>query len=117
MGGLTELTVPFAGTVLRVDVGPGDRVQAGEVLVVLESMKMEHVVEAAAAGTVRAVGGPAGDAVQAGDVLLLIDEDEMADAVATDEIAATAGAAAANHDAGIVRPELAELRARTSGTL
>jgi acetyl-CoA carboxylase carboxyltransferase component len=117
MGGLTELTVPFAGTVLRVDVGPGDQVQAGEVLVVLESMKMEHVVEAAAAGTVRAVGVSAADAVQAGDVLLLIDEDEMADAVATDEIAATAGAAAANHDAGIVRPELAELRARTSGTL
>ena len=56
MGGLTELTVPFAGTVLRVDVGPGDQVQAGDVLVVLESMKMEHVLEAAAAGTVRAVG-------------------------------------------------------------
>ena len=48
MGGLTDLTVPFAGTVLRVDVAPGDQVRAGDVLVVLESMKMEHVVEAAA---------------------------------------------------------------------
>ena len=113
MGGLTELTVPFAGIVLRVDVGPGDQVRAGDVLVVLESMKMEHVLEAAAAGTVRAVGVSAADAVQAGDVLLLIDED----AVATDEIAATAEAATANHDAGIVRPELAELRARIAGTL
>ena len=51
MGGLIELTVPFAGTVLRVDVGPGDQVRPGAVLVVLESMKMEHVVEAASAGT------------------------------------------------------------------
>ena len=75
MGGLTELTVPFAGTVLRVDVRPGDQVRAGTVLVVLESMKMEHVMEAAAPGTVRAVAVSEGDAVQAGDVLLLIDED------------------------------------------
>ena len=75
VGGLTELTVPFAGTVLRVDVRPGDQVRAGAVLVVLESMKMEHVMEAAAPGTVRAVAVSEGDAVQAGDVLLVIDED------------------------------------------
>ena len=75
MGGLTELTVPFAGTVLRVAVAPGDRVPAGAVLLVLESMKMEHVVEAAAPGTVDSVAVSAGDAVQAGDVLVRIDTD------------------------------------------
>ena len=47
---MAGLTVPFAGTVLRVPVAAGDRVAAGAVLVVLESMKMEHVVEAATVG-------------------------------------------------------------------
>ena len=118
MAGLTELTVPFAGTVLRVDVGPGERVRAGAVLVVLESMKMEHVVEAAAAGTVRAVGVSVSEAVRAGDVLLLIDEDDMADA----EAAQSAGGSTAVEDGlaeptAAVRPELGELRDRVAGTL
>ena len=56
MAGLTALTVPFAGTVLRIAVAPGDRVAAGAELLVLESMKMEHVVEAPAPGTVVSVG-------------------------------------------------------------
>jgi acetyl-CoA carboxylase carboxyltransferase component len=111
VGGLTELTVPFAGTVLRVDVGPGDQVRAGAVLVVLESMKMEHVVEAAAAGTVRAVAVSVADAVQAGHVLLSIDED---DADAPPPPPAEPGAMDLVAE---IRPELAELRARVAGTL
>jgi acetyl-CoA carboxylase carboxyltransferase component len=124
MGGLTDLTVPFAGTVLRVDVAPGDQVRAGAVLVVLESMKMEHVVEAAAAGTVRAVTVSAGNAVQAGDMLLQIDEDEVAEAgvdasVGNSRAGAEAEEAGEAGEAGaeMVRPELAALRARTAGTL
>jgi acetyl-CoA carboxylase carboxyltransferase component len=117
MGGLTELTVPFAGTVLRVDVDPGDQVRAGDVLVVLESMKMEHVVEAAAAGSVRSVTVSVSDAVQAGDVLLLIDEDGAAAMAGVEDAAGAGTAAAAAADKDIVRPELAELRARVAGTL
>ncbi len=67
VGGLTDLTVPFAGTVLRVAVSPGDRVEAGAVLLLLESMKMEHVVEAGARGTVASIAVSVGDAVQSGD--------------------------------------------------
>ena len=67
---MAGLTVPFAGTVLRVPVAAGDRVAAGAVLVVLESMKMEHVVEAATAGVIDAVLVAPGDAVQTGDVLV-----------------------------------------------
>jgi acetyl-CoA carboxylase carboxyltransferase component len=121
VGGLTELTVPFAGTVLRIDVGPGDPVRVGAVLVVLESMKMEHVVEAATAGRVRAVTIAVGDAVQAGDMLLLIDEDDVAASgvlsadgadVPTAPASTTTGGGAAS-----LRPELAELEARIAGTL
>ena len=115
MGGLTELTVPFAGTVLRVDVSPGDQVRAGTVLVVLESMKMEHVMESAAPGTVRAVAVSQGDAVQAGDVLLLIDEDDAAIAPLADDASAPDSVVA--EQAVEVRPELAELRSRVDATL
>ena len=111
MGGLTELTVPFAGTVLRVAVAPGDVVPAGAVLLVIESMKMEQVFEASAPGTVDSVAVSDGDAVQAGDVLLRIDESAVAfvaDVVEDDTAEeATVG----------VRPELAELRARVATTL
>jgi acetyl-CoA carboxylase carboxyltransferase component len=114
VGGLTELTVPFAGTVLRVDVGPGDQVRAGAVLVVLESMKMEHVVEAAAAGRVDSVAVSAGDAVQAGDVLVRIDEE----VVAAGNVAPESGdMVRAESAGGGIRPELAELRTRVAGTL
>jgi acetyl-CoA carboxylase carboxyltransferase component len=121
VGGLTELAVPFAGTVLRVAVAPGDRVPAGAVLLVLESMKMEHVVEAAAPGTVDSVAVAAGDAVQAGDVLVRIDTDDAA-AVAEARSGSgsvgndTSAAGDASADGG-VRPELAELRARVATTL
>jgi acetyl-CoA carboxylase carboxyltransferase component len=115
VGGLTELTVPFAGTVLRVAVAPGDVVRAGAVLVVVESMKMEHVVEAAAPGTVGSVAVSEGDAVQAGDVLVRIDED--ATAATTTAAAATAAAPGAEPAGGGIRPELVELRARVATTL
>ena len=111
MGGLTELTVPFGGTVLRVEVRPGDQVRAGTLLVVVESMKMEHVIASAAPGAVRAVAVSEGDAVQTGDVLLVIDEDDVATAPLADD------------DEGVperavdVRPELAELRTRVDATL
>ena len=112
MAGLTELTVPFAGTVLRVAVAPGDRVAAGTVLLLIESMKMEHVVEAAAAGTVASVDVSVGDAVGSGDVLLvLIDEDASAGGTVA------AGVAEQPDPEGGVRPELEELRARVAATL
>jgi len=115
VGGLTELTVPFAGTVLRVAVAPGDRVPKGAVLLVLESMKMEHVVEAAAPGTIIALAVSEGDAVQAGDLLLRIDESEAAPA--DDAVEDDAAAFVAEEPAVDVRPELAELRARVATTL
>ena len=116
MAGLTELAVPFAGTVVRVAVAPGDRVVAGAVLLLIESMKMEHVVEAAAPGTVARVAVSAGDAVQSGDVLLSIDQTETE--TGTEATAANGSAPVAVDDRGHdARPELEELRARVAATL
>ena len=69
-----DVSVPFAGTVISVAVEVGRPCRLGQTLLVLESMKMEHVVEAAAPGTVESVAVSVGDAVQAGDELLRVDE-------------------------------------------
>ncbi len=66
------LEAPMPGSVLDVRVRDGDRVRAGDVLVVLESMKMEFEVVAPAAGTVEGLSVAAGDRVSGGQVLVAI---------------------------------------------
>ncbi len=66
-GGLTS---PMPGTVLDVRVKTGDSVTKGQVLVVIEAMKMEHAVKAPTDGTVRAVHFKIGDRCGPGDVLV-----------------------------------------------
>jgi acetyl-CoA/propionyl-CoA carboxylase biotin carboxyl carrier protein len=61
--GTGRLTSPMPGTVLAVHVAPGESVETGQALVVVEAMKMEHVVAAAAPGTVREVLVKPGDRV------------------------------------------------------
>jgi acetyl-CoA carboxylase biotin carboxyl carrier protein len=70
---MEKVAAHVTGTVAKVEKRVGERVAAGEVVVVLESMKMEMLVEAASAGTVREVRCAEGQAVAEGDVLLIID--------------------------------------------
>jgi biotin carboxyl carrier protein len=63
-------TSPIPGSVLRVAVRPGARVEPGSLLVVISAMKMEHEVRAERSGTVAGVRVKEGDRVEAGDVLL-----------------------------------------------
>ena len=63
----------MVANVLSVGVQSGERVEVGDAVVLLESMKMEIPVLAEHAGTVTAVKVAAGDVVQEGDVLLTID--------------------------------------------
>jgi propionyl-CoA carboxylase alpha chain len=66
------LVAPMPGSVVRVDAQVGAEVAAGDVLVVLEAMKMEHAVRAGAAGTVTEVQVSAGDQVDAGALLAVV---------------------------------------------
>ena len=65
---------PMPGGVVRVTVAVGDTVAAGQLLVVLEAMKMEHAVHATAAGTVTEVTVAEGDQVETGRVLVVVED-------------------------------------------
>lgn len=67
-----EVPAPLAGNIWKVEVAAGQAVQEGDVLVILEAMKMETEVRAARAGTVVTVDVKEGDAVQVGDSLLTL---------------------------------------------
>ncbi|WP_372728894.1 biotin/lipoyl-binding carrier protein [Nocardioides sp.] len=67
---VNEIVAEMVANVLVVAVAPGDRIAAGDTVVLLESMKMEIPVIADADGTVRAIKVGPGDVVQEGDVLL-----------------------------------------------
>jgi acetyl-CoA/propionyl-CoA carboxylase biotin carboxyl carrier protein len=73
-----SLTAPMPANVLRLEVAEGDRVAAGDAMVVLEAMKMQMSVRSSTAGTVTAVRVGQGDTVTAGQVLVEVAEDELA---------------------------------------
>jgi acetyl-CoA carboxylase carboxyltransferase component len=90
---------PLQGTVVSIAVTAGDTVRSGQELVVLESMKMEHVVSADTAGVVHEVGVAVGQTVMPGDILLQV-------APGAGDAVATSGPVAIDLDR--VRPDLAE---------
>ncbi len=71
--GSGNVTVPMQGTIVKVDVAVGDRVELGQTVCVLEAMKMENNIAADVAGTVKEVRVTPGSAVGAGDVLMVIE--------------------------------------------
>jgi acetyl-CoA/propionyl-CoA carboxylase biotin carboxyl carrier protein len=68
-----QVAAEMQGTILSVDVSEGDEVSAGDVVCVLEAMKMENDVTTEAAGTVSQVLVSEGDSVDMGDVLVVIE--------------------------------------------
>ncbi len=71
-----SLLAPMPGTVIRVDVSLGDRVSAGQPLLAMEAMKMEHEILATADGVVSVLTVEVGGQVDAGALLAAIDDDD-----------------------------------------
>jgi acetyl-CoA carboxylase biotin carboxyl carrier protein len=67
-----DVAAHITGTVWEIRVGVGDAVEEEQVLVVLESMKMEMPVESPAAGVVASIVVEKGQAVEEGEVLLTL---------------------------------------------
>ncbi len=102
---------PMSATVVHVAVRPGEPVQAGQTLVILEAMKMEHEVRAERDGEVRSLMVELGELVNEGDVLVHIGA-RRTSAVQASVIEASTPVAAAG-----VRADLETLNARIALTL
>ena len=68
----TQVKAPMPGTILAVKKNVGDAVKAGDVIVVLEAMKMENDIVAPCDGTVKSINAPKGSTVNTDDVLAVI---------------------------------------------
>ena len=68
----TPVTAPLPGNVLQVKVSVGQAVKAGDVLVIIEAMKMENEVAAPSDGVVKQIVANKGAVVATGDTLLVI---------------------------------------------
>jgi acetyl-CoA/propionyl-CoA carboxylase biotin carboxyl carrier protein len=71
--GSGDVTVPMQGTIVKVLVAPGDTVDVGQTVCVLEAMKMENNIAAEKAGTVKELRVEAGQSVGSGDVIATIE--------------------------------------------
>jgi len=65
-----SVTCPIAGTVVEIKCRPGDAVREGQILLVVEAMKMNTSIAAPASGTVKAIPVAVGDNVREGQVLV-----------------------------------------------
>ncbi len=120
--GLSLVVAPIHGTVVSIDVSQDSMVRDGAPVVVMEAMKMEHVVTAAAGGIVREIFVAIGDAVLEGVPLLSIEAQAGSDAIEQapttvdlDRIRPDLAEAIERHAFGLDerRPEAVERRRRT----
>ena len=93
------IPAPMQGTILRIEVSVGALVARGESLLVMESMKMEHVVTSEASGVVKKISVAEGDTVDEGDSLAVLEPQE---------VKAAKSAKSKARDLDAVRPDLAE---------
>lgn len=73
-GPAEDLTAPMPGTILKINVSAGDRFEAHDALIIMESMKMEMTLSAAHAGRVTSIKCGVGDLVEMGAVLAELGE-------------------------------------------
>jgi pyruvate/2-oxoglutarate dehydrogenase complex dihydrolipoamide acyltransferase (E2) component len=110
---MVDIVSPLTGTVARVERAVGAAVDPTTPVVIVESMKMEYVIDAGADGTLAEVRVAAGDSVQAGDVLAVVAEglrpvDEIG-AVDSEPVGEAPSGTAASGAAGAGRTDLAEV--------
>jgi acetyl/propionyl-CoA carboxylase alpha subunit len=101
--GAVAVTAPLQSTVGPIDVKPGDLVRAGQQLLILEAMKMEHVVAAVQSGRIVKISTQTGDVVMTDQPIVFIAPQEVSlDDTSADE----------DVDLDYIRPDLAEVMER-----
>ncbi|MBT4642014.1 MAG: carbamoyl-phosphate synthase large subunit [Deltaproteobacteria bacterium] len=104
---LAQINAPMQGTIVSMDVQPGEEVREGQQLLVMNAMKMEHVVKSRCDGKVQQLRVEAGETVAVNQILLVIEKLALAGVTAgVDETI----------DLDEIRPDLAELLQRKEFT-
>jgi acetyl/propionyl-CoA carboxylase alpha subunit/acetyl-CoA carboxylase carboxyltransferase component len=106
--GSTALPAPLQGTIISISVTSGTAVRVGEPILVMESMKMEHVIASPVNGFIRALNVSQGDTVLEGAALAFIEAADLAGPCKAIEEAV---------DLDFIRPDLAAVIDRHRGTL
>ena len=99
---------PLQGTVVSIEVSVGDEVQAGQLLAVMESMKMQHEIRAHLSGSVSMIGVGSGDTLWENHTLMIIEAHEVAGSVTEGDNSV---------DLDFIRPDLEEILIRRAATL
>jgi acetyl/propionyl-CoA carboxylase alpha subunit/acetyl-CoA carboxylase carboxyltransferase component len=97
------LRAPMQGTIVSVDANEGEVIAQGQQLIVMEAMKMEHVLAAPVSGILRRIVAMKGETVAEGQPLIFIEEREVDAAVAVTK---------SELDLDVIRPDLAEVLER-----
>ena len=101
--GSTPVPAPLQGTIIELSAGEGDLVHQGQELIVMDAMKMEHVIQAPVSGEVLMVTAEPGDAILEDHPILFIAEKEVSAGEARQTI---------EQDPDHIRPDLQEMRTR-----
>ncbi|TKW76468.1 MAG: biotin/lipoyl-binding protein, partial [Bradyrhizobium icense] len=101
--GSVAIPAPLQGTVVSIDVAEGDLVRPGQQIAVLESMKMEHLVNARHGGKVTRLASGSGTTLMQGEAILFLEPVELEEHDVAEE---------AEVDLDHIRADLAELNAR-----
>jgi acetyl/propionyl-CoA carboxylase alpha subunit len=106
--GTVAIKAPIQGTIVSVEVHEGDLVRKGQQLLIMEAMKMEHIIQADTSGIVRQLVVTKGDTIFEGHPLAFIEETavEATEAEKTEQV-----------DLDFIRPDLAEVYQRHAVTL
>jgi acetyl/propionyl-CoA carboxylase alpha subunit/acetyl-CoA carboxylase carboxyltransferase component len=106
--GTSALPAPLQGTIIAIDVAAGATVRAGDPILIMESMKMEHVIAAPISGFVRSVNVSMGDTVFEGHALMFIEPAQIGASSTVVEEAI---------DLDFIRPDLKAVLERKAATL
>ena len=101
--GTSGITAPLQGTIIEINIEKGDEVYQGQQLLIMDAMKMEHVISAPTSGIVESVLVMPNEAVSEDHLLMLIEEAEV---TVKEETSAT------TYDIDHIRPDLAEAKER-----
>ncbi|HIM17903.1 MAG TPA: carbamoyl-phosphate synthase large subunit [Dehalococcoidia bacterium] len=106
--GSVGVAAPIQGTIIQISVSEGDEIRVGQEILIMEAMKMEHVIKADTPGIIKKINVAPDDIIVEGHPLIFVEKADVGDAILEAEDAI---------DLDYIRPDLEEAYARHAYTL